>query len=178
MRLELLQERRCDYAPMIAKNLDLSTVYSLGEKADQAVEWKVDFDLADLIRALGGTIHYIDYADFRQYEKLFENSIYVHENDRFDILLPAYATSADHRYTLAHELGHYLLHRKEMTFACRSGETQIEKESDCFALGFLMPKAVFEPYVERHGKSVRLLSIAFQVPEFAVQSRLRSLALD
>jgi Zn-dependent peptidase ImmA (M78 family) len=178
MRLEQLQERRDAYSQMSPLGRDLSTVYSIGEDAAKAVDWNSGFDLAALIRKLNGTIHYINYSGFRQYEELFENSIYVHDDISFDILLPAYATLAENRFTIAHELGHYLLHRKPMTFACRKGETQVEKEADCFALGFLMPRAIFEQYVKKYRTLTGVLATAFLVPEFAIQARLYSLGLE
>lgn len=156
---------------------DLSLVYGYGETVARNVKWSPDLDLHSLIRCIGGTIHHIDYADFRRYRDVFEDSIYVRSDKDFDLILPAYATSAENRYTIAHELGHYVLHSHEgMCYARRNGSTPIEIEADCFAMGFLMPSDYFRKAMQKFATSQEL-SIFFLVPIEAVEKRKKSLGL-
>jgi Zn-dependent peptidase ImmA (M78 family) len=176
MELKALLDERGLYSPMKSGAFNLSNVYGYGELVTEKVDWTPDFDLEYLFQKLGGTIHYIDYADFRLIGNMFENSLFVKNDHEFDILLPAYADISENRFTLAHELGHYFLHGTPMTFACRKGDTPVEKEADCFALGFLMPSEKFKIQAEIY--NVSTLACAFLVPDFAVRARLRSLDLS
>lgn len=63
------------------------------------------------------------------------------------------------RFSVAHELGHWLLHRGR-SFKCRvddpsanlSSERALEKEADSFAAHLLMPRPLFNPVVASLGK--------------------------
>lgn len=157
---------------------DLSSVYGFGEKVAQSIGWTPQLDLFELIKCNGGTIHFIDYESFNRNQDIFENSIYVRKKNDFDIILPAYASMIENRFTLAHELGHYVLHSRfsGKSFACRNGDTAVEKEADCFALGFMMPANHFRRACETY-KSTYDLSVFFLVPIEAVLARKKSLAL-
>lgn len=62
------------------------------------------------------------------------------------------------RFSIAHELGHWLLHRGR-SFKCRvddpganlSSERVLEKEADSFAAHLLMPRSIFNPLVASLG---------------------------
>ena len=179
MELEKLLQQSGEYKPMSPGGYNLSLVYGYGEEIAKLVNWSPDLDINELIKRNGGTIHYIDYAVFRRYPDIFQNSIYVRSEKNFDIILPAYAGMVENRFTLAHELGHYVLHSKTspMSYACRNGDTPVEKEADCFALGFMMPSDKFREACEKY-KTLFELSLVFRVPELAVKARALSLAID
>ena len=169
-----------DYQPMVAGNFGLSRAYGYGEAVARDVGMERILDLHDLIVANGGRVHYVDYAKFLRFEKdgVFDNSIYVHKERDFDIILPSYAPLVENRYTMAHELGHYVLHAKGKCYARRNGTDLVEQEATCFALGFLMPSEMFKDAYLKCNKNVRELSIAFLLPVEIVSSRVRSLNLS
>ncbi|GHT40836.1 hypothetical protein FACS189443_1740 [Planctomycetales bacterium] len=184
MDLNLLLKKAEDYKPMTAGNFNLSNVYGFGERVRESVAGRSGIsptlDLHALIKGNGGEIHYIDYACFKTFgeRNIFEKSIYVHGEQQFDIVLPAYAALIENRYTIAHELAHYVLHSKTgECFARRNGDGAIEREADCFALGFLMPSELFKTIHRRCEGDLNELSIVFLVPTDAVNARIKSLNL-
>ena len=180
MDLDELLSKADEYDQMKAGNFELSKVYGFGETIAQKVGMSPALDLHGLIRCNGGTVHYVDHAKFRIFEKrnIFKNSIYVHDERNFDVILPSYAPLVENRYTMAHELGHYILHSKNgKCYASRNGEDLVEQEADCFALGFLMPESVFRESYDKCEGNIYELSIAFLVPTEIVDSRIRSLRL-
>ena len=180
MNLEdlLKQAKEEQYRTMIAGNYPASFAYGYGEIIAEKVNWSPDLDLHDLLVRSGGDIHYVDYPTFHRHPGIFTNSIFVRNLNDFDIILPAYGDMMENRFTLAHELGHYVLHAKQSgkSFALRNGDTLVEKQADCFALGFLMPSERFRTATDQF-KTEFELSLAFRVPIFAARARLESLGL-
>jgi len=77
------------------------------------------------------------------------------------------------RFTIAHELGHLLLHPesthyRDATFA----GTRLEIEANRFAADLLMPMWMIDAAVEAHGADVKRLARMFQVSEAAMDLRL------
>jgi Zn-dependent peptidase ImmA (M78 family) len=176
MDLDKLLKIKSGYRSMTAGDYDLSDVYYHGEKIAHDIGMSRNFDLYKLIQHNGGTIHHIDLASFKMYNDVFDNSIYVHDEKKFDIILPLYAPLVEIRYTIVHELAHYILHSQPAKcYACRNGEDKIEKEADCFTLGFLMPSELFNRACERCNNDPNELSIAFLVPVNAVRARINLL---
>jgi Zn-dependent peptidase ImmA (M78 family) len=173
MDLDKLLQIKSDYQPMSAGNYDLSDVYNHGEKIASDIDMSRNFDLYQLIQCNGGTIHHIDLASFKMHNDIFENSIYVHDEKKFDIILPLYAPLVEIRYTIAHELAHYILHSQPAKcYARRNGGEMIEKEADWFTLGFLMPSNLFDPVCDKYNNDPYELSIAFLVPINVVRARI------
>ena len=88
------------------------------------------------------------------------------------------------RYTIAHELGHYLCGHQmyEKTFV--DDETkyydhhfQQEKEADAFAAELLMPKEFLERDLAKYGLDIPKLKELYQVSKQALWIRLTSLRL-
>lgn len=102
------------------------------------------------------------------------------------------------RFTVAHEIGHYVLHRKKkpdspvfidhaVYFRRSEGGSdlvnhQMEMEANAFAAGLLMPQILLEEYLEKHpdvdlGQTagIKLLADEFEVSRPAMEYRLRNL---
>ena len=117
MNLTTLTEKvqQQNYASMEAGNFNLLEVFHLGETMAKQVDLTPSSDpskdLWGIVRQNGGRIHYMDFAHFQRYWKtenpILENSIYVHDEKNFDIILPAHAPYAEYRYTIAHELDRF-----------------------------------------------------------------------
>ena len=85
------------------------------------------------------------------------------------------------RFTIAHEIGHFLLH-PERAVAERGGATnrasaRLEHEADQFAAELLMPDDLVRQAVLEDGADVRRLADRFDVSTQAMSLRLRRLGL-
>ena len=97
------------------------------------------------------------------------------------------------RFTMAHELGHFLLHKDKIgdgvndTPAYRTYEkaelfnsnitAEHESEANAFAAALLMPKEAIEYYVREEGKSIKEMTSIFQMSERALGIRIKNLGL-
>lgn len=86
------------------------------------------------------------------------------------------------RFTIAHEIAHYILHRDphkdfvDKTFARRrDGVDSIEREADDFAAKMLMPEDKVREAIRHGHTSLRYLSELFQVSALALKFRLMNL---
>ena len=86
------------------------------------------------------------------------------------------------RYTIAHELGHYCLHKdfkdmfQDTTFFRREKDwTSIEYEANSFAANLLMPKDAIESAIDNDVITLKELSDKFGVSMVAMKNRLLSL---
>jgi Zn-dependent peptidase ImmA (M78 family) len=99
---------------------------------------------------------------------------------RFSIGVNASEGYRRKRFTIAHELGHYLLHRDliqngvlEDNTLYRSGLSSLEeKEANRLAADILMPHHLIRQLMSRGIENVRDLADAFQVSEPAMNIRL------
>jgi predicted transcriptional regulator len=107
------------------------------------------------------------------------------------------ANGADHyyrrRFTMAHELGHYLFHRdlvgegvddnrayrsvKGGNFFNLNITSEHETEANRFAANLLMPARLVRQYHDDFGGDIARLSTKFQVSQEAMTYRLQSLGL-
>jgi len=86
------------------------------------------------------------------------------------------------RFTIAHEIAHYILHRdpkKEFvdeTFARRSsGGDKVEREADEFAAELLMPEQDIRKAIEQGRTSFQELATLFRVSALAIRFRVKAL---
>ncbi|MEX0620766.1 MAG: ImmA/IrrE family metallo-endopeptidase [Solirubrobacterales bacterium] len=97
---------------------------------------------------------------------------------------------ARRRFTIGHEVGHYLLHQDEAPrIFCRSGyivdaeedaqapppKPFAESEADAFAAALLMPEHLIRPYTEKHGRDVETIQEVFDCSHKATNYRLNAL---
>jgi len=98
------------------------------------------------------------------------------------------------RFTIAHELGHYILHSKTKPlfidrnkkvlyrdFNSSTGELKLEREANTFAASLLMPKFLIEAELENKNEEidiVKSLSEKFNVSSQAMSFRLANLDYD
>jgi hypothetical protein len=97
------------------------------------------------------------------------------------------------RFTIGHEVGHYLLHQEDAPRVfCRSGDivdaedddpgptpspkTPVESEADAFAAALLMPDYLLRPHYEKHGRDVTTIREIFGCSHKAMSYRLNALA--
>jgi len=129
-----------------------------------------------------GTVIFQDYNDFRKKE---DGSIIVDENS--DVLINVDKTLAfdDASFTIAHEIGHYVIHSKfgkhpgyAYKFPIVQEDNVLEYEANWFALGFLMPTSLFTKFVEDFcgdidiKTKIALISTKFNVSTLIAEKRL------
>jgi Zn-dependent peptidase ImmA (M78 family) len=103
-----------------------------------------------------------------------ENCIYVNSNE----------TPRRQTFTIAHELGHYIMHKeyiesKDYKVVFRDSETvndksDIEKEADCFAAHLLVPKFMLDKYYKRLNLTIQELSDLFLVSQSVIVNRIKT----
>ena len=85
------------------------------------------------------------------------------------------------RFTIAHEVGHFVLHPGRLAPERGGGANAAwraqEREADQFAAELLMPEDRVRDAVLRHGADVGRLADCFEVSRQAMQTRLRWLGL-
>ena len=85
------------------------------------------------------------------------------------------------RFTIAHEVGHFVLHpgrlAPERGGAVNAAWQLQEREADQFAAELLMPEDLVREAVHQHGGDVSRLADRFEVSRPAMQARLRWLGI-
>lgn len=88
------------------------------------------------------------------------------------------------RFTLAHELGHYVLHRWqcqrfEDTKLFRNNDSNpMEVEANGYAADLLMPEEEFRNYINNVSKSINDIADHFNVSAYAVRVRAKNLGFS
>jgi hypothetical protein len=97
------------------------------------------------------------------------------------IVLNGSGDSGRRRFSIAHEIGHFVLHpqrvRPERGGAVNAAGRREEREADAFAAELLMPEHLVREAVGEQGLDVSRLADRFEVSRKAMQTRLTSLGL-
>lgn len=170
------------YRQPIASNASKRSVWAYAEKQRTKVGLKNGFDLPELVSRNGGKIGYIGIFDEDQ-----TDAILVEPNGSFVIHLSSETGVLRDNFTIAHELGHFLLHWPKVRNAhAGSGmratrwvdetdrnQIRCEWEANWFASAFLMPETDFK---EAYLKDVA--SETFGVTQAAVEVRAKTLGIN
>lgn len=148
-------------------------VQDFASDAAEKLGYKPADDLLSIVKRLGGEVEVADWESVGS-----TGSITVHGKGKFTISLSPISGDRRDRFTIAHELGHYILHSQmgavsPMTVN-RAGTGRVEWEANWFAAGFLMPEKEFRQKWEAW-KSEARLAVHFDVSEAAVEIRKRCL---
>jgi len=133
----------------------------------------VRVNMFDIIKKVGGKIHTLGVYNYNR----IEGTVFIHSKNNFDIFLPEYTSPIRDMYILAHEFGHYTLHavvkQKFKVWASKHGKGQLEKEADCFAIGFLVPERGLDDLSEQGEKlTPELISDVFGISSHIARIRL------
>ncbi len=119
-------------------------------------------NIEDIVKSFWITIDYLSFEKINWI--IIWNRIWINKN----------ISKAKQRFTMAHELAHFLLKEKWVSsgmFACKDLR---EKRADEFAMKLLLPKrALLEVYYEHH--NLPTIAEVFQVPCEVVEKRLNKL---
>lgn len=152
--------------------LSKRTIYDLAEEVGETFHYTPGADMEPLVQRLGGVMR-----TRTGYASDESGSIRVDGQNQFTIYLSPYIGERRTRFTIAHELGHYIMHSefgKKPIRIKREGSNRVEWEANWFASGFLMPTKVFRKKVEM-GWSNGQLADFFNVSEAAVEIRKESI---
>lgn len=142
-------------------NLTRPAIEHMAEAWSRAAGYLPAMSLTEIVDRFGGQLIVSD-----ELEDLDHGSIVVNDKSDFKIRIPAFTTAVSNRFTVAHELGHYILHyiwpksegvSQGPIFASRYGTGPAEDEANWFASAFLMPRQDFVGVWE---KSQSILSAA------------------
>jgi len=172
-----------DFALPKACNLGRKAIHEMGEDVAKSLGYTPGNDLEPIVKNLGGDITYQSLVDL---EFSSSGSIEVLNDGEFHIFLAAHTSELRDRYTIGHELGHYVLHflyprangdKIDQLRAARYGSGLVEYEANWFAAGFLMPADAFKTaWTEFHGDLARVAD-RFKVSLQASEVRAKSLSL-
>lgn len=156
--------------------LSRAAINELAEKVARKVGYAPGDSLHEIIMQLGGDIDYLDMAQWYANES---GSIEVSGPGAFRISLSQFTSTARDTFTLAHELGHYVLHSKSGKIpikVSRYGSDRVEWEANWFAAAFLMPATAFRAAMAE-GLGPRQTAEKFQTSVEAVRIRAEELGL-
>lgn len=102
--------------------------------------------------------------------------------DGHAIVLSGAGSERRRRFTIAHEIGHFVLHPERRRPERRGGVNAAwegqEREADRFAAELLMPEPLVREAVAQHGPDAARLADRFEVSRQAMEVRLRTLGLS
>ncbi|WP_419798853.1 MAG: ImmA/IrrE family metallo-endopeptidase [Terasakiella sp.] len=172
-----------DYTKATPSRLSKDAVYSLAESVANQLEFSPGGDLEPVLQKLGGHLKVKDFWDLSDDES---GSIAVHAPGNFDIYVSSITSGLRDRFTIAHEIGHYILHyiyarsqgdELENMYATRYGNTREEWEANWFAAAFLMPEDDFRERYNRLNGSLASVAAELCVSEKAAKVRADVLGL-
>jgi len=162
-----------------------SGIWDYAERAAVALKFGPGDSIEPLVARLGGRIVYKNAPPVEEKPA----SIVVKASNDFTIFLPSMTSPARDRFTIAHELGHLLLHYPRVTRE-HPGEEMIatrwvdeddieqqraEWEANWFGAAFLMPRAAFSDAYA--ADPIDEVADTFGVSVRAAQVRAKSLRL-
>jgi predicted transcriptional regulator len=160
--------------------LPKAVIYEIAEKITKQLGFEPGGDLFQVVKNLGGTVSYRDFFDPEESDS---GSLEVSGRGNFKIYISHDTSEERDRFTIAHELGHYILHyilpKKigEMKVD-RYGSNRIEWEANWFAAAFLMPRDSFVSEYRQLGGNLVKLAKKFKVSLMAARIRSDVLGLS
>jgi len=145
-------------------------IYDFAEEVAKELGYKYGEPLEPIVERLGGKIIY---QDINEWYGTNSGSIVIDGKDNFTIYVSNFTSPLRDRFTIAHELGHYILHSgigKIPMRVPRSGKNQVEFEANCFAAAFLMPANIFSEKLKKTNDA-SILAAEFCVSRSAIEAR-------
>jgi len=171
-----------DYHHPIPSRATKKAISKFAEDLREETGIQNGFDLAELVKLNGGELSYKGFLDTDQ-----TDAILVQRDESFRISLSAHTGALRDNFTIAHELGHLLLHwpivrdtydKGGMRATRRVDESKkdlrrCEWEANWFASSFLMPQKLFEDLYKK-GTAPETLGVT----PAAVKVRAKSLGIE
>ena len=169
------------YHPPTPSGASKKAVWAFAERMREKTKFSNGFQLPELVKRNRGVIEYIGLLDADQ-----TDAIVVHPDSSFVIRLSALTGTLRDNFTIAHELGHRLLHwplvRQRHEGHGMKATRKVDKnnaalmrcewEANWFASAFLMPENEF-----RKAYRAGVASETFGVTQAAVDVRAKTLGV-
>jgi Zn-dependent peptidase ImmA (M78 family) len=171
------------YSQPVECGLSKGSVDALAANVARQIGYEPGGDLYPIIKKLNGRVVVNSLWDVTD---ATSGSIKIEEDGSFVIALASHTGMERDRFTIAHELGHYILHflwprQKGQNVgaveARRYGTGRVEWEANWFAAGFLMPADVFRAAWTDLGGVLGELANRFGVSTEAARVRAETLGL-
>lgn len=169
------------YTAATPSNLTKGQVFAIAESFAKQFGYAPGGDIHEFVRQIGGQV---SVADTLLVDPQRSGSLYVEAPDDFRIVLAAHTGRSRDRFTIAHELGHYVLHylwnpekAGGRMMATRRGSDRIEWEANWFAAAFLMPEKEFRDSFAVAGGNLDIVANQFSVSTSAAEVRAKGLNL-
>lgn len=144
------------------------------DKFSEELADKLNFNPGDSLEDLVSNKFKISIEYIPLPEIINSGAIYVKHGEMPLIRINVYDNHLRRRFTLAHELGHYIIHsdmgEKEIIAARNGYNERAEWEANWFAAGFLMPK---KDFVTKHNEGLDKFDMSnyFHVSPSAISIR-------
>lgn len=149
----------------------------LAEVFAQAMGFTPGGEMTPLVDKLGGKIEYLPWE---AWSLEGADSIKVFKEGVFTIFLSKIAGLFNNRFSIAHELGHYVLHSnmgERKIFAQRNyANSRVEWEANWFAASLLMPRKHFLKEAEKNSDP-NVLAAKYLVSPVAANVRKKTLGI-
>lgn len=171
------------YSSPSESGLSKASVDNLAANIARQVGYEPGGDLAAIVKKLGGKIVV---SDVWAESDATSGSIRIENDGSFVVAVASHTGIERDRFTIAHELGHYVLHYlwpkqngKPVTAveARRYGSGRVEWEANWFAAAFLMPAEPFRTAWEELGGILGEVAGRFGVSTEAARIRAEYLGL-
>ena len=172
------------YARAEASNLTKRQISSLAESIATQLGYEPCGDIYRAVSRLGGSI---ETEDTLLSDPESTGSLFVEDKGSFKIIVPSHTSPTRDRFTIAHELGHFIVHyawrkqkdllQEDKMMALRRDSDRVEWEANWFAAAFLMPSKSFKDQFSECGGDINATAAAFCVSSAAAEIRARSLGL-
>lgn len=175
-----------EYKKAQPSGLNKVGIAALASQLTQHTHYEVGGDLEAVVESLGGRVQFLDLYGVGDSSN--SGSIKIDGFRDFSITLANHTGPLRDRFTIAHELGHYMLHylyanqiqKKglDKVIAERYGFGREETEANVFAACFLMPEDRYISEYKIHSGAHTLLSEIFGVSTRASKLRAKNLGLE
>lgn len=158
----------------IVEDIRIKTGYSYPEK-----------NIVNLANDLGISVFEVNFSDHPSINAMivFKDS---KNNDKPSIYLKKDLSETRKRFTLAHELGHFLLHKKAnvkfrlegFDYSSNSEYSREETEANYFAACILVPEEELKKLMKFFDKNIQLIADYFGVSKEVIENRIKWLRMN
>lgn len=97
--------------------------------------------------------------------------------DSYYIIVNKIMTPEKKRFTIAHELGHFILHKNEVVYMDNDKQEHLQRQANMFAAALVMPERAVRAESNKWYKNHKFLAGVFGVLEDTMFDRMRELEI-
>lgn len=176
--IEDFKKPHINYTSPVATKLKTEAIINYAERVSIQLDFEPGKSIFKCVHKLGGEIKN---TLLSQLEENVAGAILVHGQNNFDVFI-AHDTDFDtDQFTVAHEIGHYLLHSKQGQIKIEAAKTisktddSAEHEANWFALAFLTPISKIKHFQSKGYDSAKIAEL-FGISENLMNIRLKRIA--